>query len=90
MDVSFEFPHASYGSLGGELIRISIVQNRGGFAEVQAWDYWVNALARSDGFYYVGQYNPRPDPYPDEMWQQFIKSIQFGDKSKPTGSGICR
>jgi hypothetical protein len=89
LDITFEGPHpGNPGTIGGRNIRISIVQNRGGFKEVLAWDQGVTAAARGNGIYFVAMHNPRSDPDAQKMWDRFVRSTTFtGERIK---SSLCQ
>jgi hypothetical protein len=78
LQVTFEGPHpGNPGTIGGRNIRISTVQNRGGFEPVKAWDMWVTGVARGDGIYLVAMENPRSDRLAQETWDRFVRSVTF-------------
>jgi hypothetical protein len=77
LQVTWEGPHPGF-KIGGKNIRISIVQNRGGFDEVLAWDQWITAVARTNGIYLLVHKYPRADQEAQAIWDCFLKSAKFG------------
>ena len=88
MSVTFTGPHpGNPDTIGGRTIRISTVQNRGGFLEVLTWSQWITAAVRTSGIYLATQNNPQGDEHAQSVWERFTRSIQFSG-SKVTG--YCR
>jgi hypothetical protein len=79
LDVTYEGPHPGFRiPPGGKNIRISYVQNRGGFDEVLAWDQWITAVARTNGIYFLThKYARSEDKEAQTMWEHFLKTTKF-------------